>query len=189
MGHYDDFCPRCGKHEDDCVCPPSPETLAAIRQRKWDTRFLKLAGEVAEWSKDPSTKVGAVIYRPDLTIVSLGFNGFPRGVDDDPALYADRSIKYERVIHAELNAILTARGELGREYPGITGHRGGHSIATTLFPCSRCAGAIIQAGLSRVVTWKLPPTPDTERLEKAACWGDSRAMLRQAKIEVVEIEQ
>ena len=49
---------------------------------KWDRRFLALAEHVADWSKDPSTKTGAVIVRPDRTIASMGYNGFPRGMAD-----------------------------------------------------------------------------------------------------------
>lgn len=176
MGHYDDFCMDCRKHEDDCNCPPSPYWIEAQRRKKWDSRFLTLAGEVAKWSKDPSTQVGAVIFRPDLTIVSMGFNGFPRGTDDAPELYENRAIKYERVIHAELNAILSAREPLK-----------GYSIATTLYPCSRCAGAIIQAGLARVVAWTRPDNENTRRIGEAACWSDSAEMLLQAGIRTEEI--
>ena len=76
---------------------------------KWDGRFLDLATFIAEWSKDPSTKVGAALVRPDRTIVSVGFNGFPRGVLDHAERYQDRSTKYEMVVHAEMNALLSSR--------------------------------------------------------------------------------
>lgn len=66
---------------------------------KWDRRFLRLAQEVASWSKDPSTKTGAVIVRPDKTIAAIGYNGFPRGCDDAPELYAHRETKLSRVVH------------------------------------------------------------------------------------------
>ena len=64
---------------------------------KWDRRFLELANFVASWSKDPSTKVGAVIVRADRTVASMGFNGFPRGVLDHEGRYADRATKYAMV--------------------------------------------------------------------------------------------
>ena len=73
----------------------------------WGRRFLHLAEHVSTWSKDPSTLVGAVIA-DDNRVVSVGFNGFPRGCDDSPALYAERERKYRRVIHAEANALLFA---------------------------------------------------------------------------------
>lgn len=117
--------------------------------RKWDRRFLELAAHVAGWSKDPSTKVGAVIVRPDRTIVSLGFNGFPRGVQDLDERYAERQTKYSLIVHGELNAILTAREPLH-----------GTTLYTWPFcPCSDCAKLVIQAGVKRVVA----PVSDNSR--------------------------
>jgi len=73
---------------------------AATYYEKWDRRFLEMAGLVASWSKDPSTQVGAVIVRPNKTIVSVGYNGFPRAVRDDQSLYQDRPTKLMRTVHA-----------------------------------------------------------------------------------------
>jgi dCMP deaminase len=115
-------------------------------QAKWDARFLALGAEVASWSKDPSTKTGAVIVRPDRTIASVGYNGFARGCNDDPAIYAIRDEKYQRVIHAEMNAILSAREPLH-----------GYTLYSTLMTCDRCAVHIIQAGIRRVVAPPVPP--------------------------------
>jgi len=121
-------------------------TLLEIRanQAKWDRRYLQMATMVASWSKDPSTKCGAVIVRPDRTIASVGFNGFPRGVEDHPDLLNNRPEKYSRVIHAEVNAILSAKEPLDGftmyTYPGGVGPS-----------CDRCATCIIQSGISRVV--------------------------------------
>jgi dCMP deaminase len=108
---------------------------------KWQQRFLDLADHISHWSQDPSTKVGAVIARSDRTIVSLGFNGMPRGCSDDPVLYQDRPVKYARVVHAEVNAILMARENLA----DCT------LYVSPLHPCSTCAGIIIQSGIKRVV--------------------------------------
>lgn len=110
---------------------------------KWDERYLEMAELVATWSKDPSTKVGAVIVRPDKTIASVGYNGFPRGCLDDPKYYKEREVKYARVIHAEMNAILNAKEPLG-----------GYTLYTTFPTCSQCAASIIQAGIKRVV-WRM----------------------------------
>jgi dCMP deaminase len=105
----------------------------------WNNRFLGLAAHVAGWSKDPSTQVGAVIADSLNRIVSLGFNGFPRGIEDDERLM-DRAAKYAHIIHAEINAMLFARMDLT-----------GTSLYTWPFPpCSRCAPVIIQAGITRV---------------------------------------
>lgn len=110
---------------------------------KWDIRFLLLAQHISHWSKDPSTKCGAVVVRPDRTVASMGFNGFPRGVPDDPALYADRAEKYQRVIHAEVNALLT-----GQNLSDCTLYTWPPGLAPT---CDRCATLVIQAGIKRVV--------------------------------------
>lgn len=128
---------------------------------KWDVRFVELAEHVAQWSKDPNTKVGAVIVRPNRTVVSLGYNGFPRGVDDTPDMLADRDEKLARTIHAELNAILTAKEDV---------------TACTLYVshpcCDRCAVHIIQAGIACVV-WREPGARMIER------WGPQLARSQQ----------
>lgn len=104
---------------------------------KWDYRFLDMARLVASWSKDPSTKVGAVIVDDKNRIVSLGYNGPPRGVEDDPSI--DRDKKLKRTIHAETNAVLFARDSLS-----------GTSLYVTHHPCGPCAAIIAQAGIRRV---------------------------------------
>jgi len=76
---------------------------------KWDSRFLSMAEHIASYSKDPSTQTGAVITRHDKTIAATGYNGFPAKLSDDEKLYADREVKYERIIHCEMNAVLQAR--------------------------------------------------------------------------------
>ena len=111
---------------------------------KWDHRFLQLAKTVSEWSKDPSTRCGAVIVRPDKTVASMGFNGFPRGCQDDAELYADRDLKYSRVIHAEVNAVLNAYERV----QGYTLYSWPPGMAPT---CDRCATVVIQSGIARVV--------------------------------------
>ena len=64
---------------------------------KWDSRFLELAKLVSTWSKDPSTKTGAVIVRPDRSVASIGFNGFPVKMSDHQELYDNREEKYSRL--------------------------------------------------------------------------------------------
>lgn len=112
----------------------------SIISGKWQARFIKLAQEISTWSKDAGTRVGAVIVRPDRTICSVGFNGFPRGVEDNPSAIANRDTKLLRTIHAELNAILSAKEPLA-----------GYSLFVWPFqPCAQCAAAIIQAGIADV---------------------------------------
>jgi len=135
---------------------------------RWDRRFLDLAAHIGAWSKDPSTKVGAVIVRPDRTIASIGYNGFPRGVDDLPERYDDREQKYLMVVHAETNAILAASESL----------RGYTLYVHPLCPCSTCAASIIQAGIARVVT--VQPTTILERWK--ASFDATQTMFAEAEV-------
>lgn len=123
-------------------------TLAEIRARqdKWDRFYLGMAEYVSSASKDPSTKTGAVIVRPDLTVASMGFNGFARNMNDAPELYANRDEKYSRIIHAEINAIVNSHGPVD-----------GCTMYVTLAPCDRCAVVIAQSGIKRVVAYATPP--------------------------------
>ena len=139
---------------------------------KWSKRFMELANHVAQWSKDPSTKVGSVIVRPDNSVVSMGYNGFPRGVEDYNL--NDREYKYARTIHAELNAVLSAR----------TSVEGCHAYVS-LCPCSNCAASLVQAGITKVF---FNPIPE-ELMER---WGDSFRItfdiLSQAGVEYAEVK-
>lgn len=112
---------------------------------KWDTRFLTLAEHVAQWSKDPSTKTGAVIVDSNNRIISIGYNGFPRGVKDLPERLENRETKYKIIVHAEQNAVLFANGPLV----------GCRIYIWPFLPCARCAAIVIQAGISEVVA---PPS-------------------------------
>lgn len=109
----------------------------------WDKRFLDLAEFISYWSKDPSTKVGAVIVDQNNIIVSVGFNGFPRGITDDSRLN-NRDTKYSIIVHAENNALMFAK----RPTDGCT------LYTYPFMPCPKCAGMIIQSGIKRVVTYK-----------------------------------
>lgn len=110
-------------------------------QEKWDHRFLELAAFVSTWSKDPSTQVGAVLAN-GKKILSVGYNGFPSRIPDDPLLLQDRPRKYELVTHAELNTFLNFGGTIPN----------GSSLYTfPLFPCPDCARFIIATPISRCV--------------------------------------
>jgi dCMP deaminase len=113
-----------------------------MKSTKWDNRFLDLAKLCGSWSKDPSTQVGAVIVDDNNRIVSVGYNGFPQGVEDSEERLLDREQKYDIIVHAEANALMFAN----KSVEGCT-------LYTWPFqPCSRCAGIIIQSGISRVVS-------------------------------------
>jgi len=111
---------------------------------KWDQRYLKLAEEVASWSKDPSRKIGAVAVGAKGQVLAQGFNGFPRGIDDSEERYNDRERKYELVVHAEMNVIYNAT------YNGVS--LDGATLYVTGLPvCSECAKGIVQVGIKRVI--------------------------------------
>lgn len=124
----------------------------------WDSRFLELARLVSTWSKDPSTQVGAVITRNKF-VISLGFNGHPKGVADRADRLENREVKYRTIIHAEMNAILTAKQDL----EGCT------IYVWPFMPCSQCGAAIVQSGIKRVVA----PQSDNDR------WVESFAFTAQ----------
>lgn len=108
---------------------------------KWDYRFFDLARLVSTWSKDASTQVGAVIVDHNQRIVSLGFNGFPKGIADTEQRLNDRELKYKMIIHAEENAILFANRSL----------EGCAAYVFPFPPCPSCMGKIIQSGITKIV--------------------------------------
>lgn len=104
----------------------------------WDRYFMAIADITSRKSKDPSSQVGAVLVDDDNAVVSTGFNGFPKGTSDDPALYHNREEKYKRVLHAECNALLFA-------------DRKGSTMYITHHPCSQCMAMMIQRGVKKIV--------------------------------------
>ena len=108
---------------------------------KWDQIFLGFAQEVSLLSKDPSTKVGAVIVRPDNSFCSMGYNGFPMGIADTEERLNNRELKYKIILHAEINSAIFAREEIK-----------GYTLFTYPFmPCAQCCSYFIQKGIKRVV--------------------------------------
>ena len=115
-----------------------------LESEKWDQRYLKLAEEVASWSKDPSRQIGAVAVGAKGQVLAQGFNGFPRGILDSSVRYANRSRKYELVVHAEMNVIYNAT------YSGVS--LDGATLYVSGLPvCSECAKGIVQVGIKRVI--------------------------------------
>lgn len=120
------------------------------KQRRWDDRYLGLAGYIAKWSKDPNAKVGAVIVNQDIgRIIAVGFNGFPSNVEDSAERLNNKEVKLKTVIHAEQNALLFA----GREARGCDVYVAGKPV------CNYCAILLIQAGIKRVIA--APPKQGT----------------------------
>jgi dCMP deaminase len=140
---------------------------------KWDERYLALAKEVATWSKDPSTQVGAVTVGSKKEVLSQGFNGFPRNINDTDERYNNRATKYKFVVHAEMNAIYNATYS-GTSLDGATLYVYGLPI------CSECAKGIIQVGIKKVVV---------EKSKELDNWNDSvklsKAMFDEAGVDLV----
>jgi dCMP deaminase len=139
-----------------------------IQTEKWDIKYLKLAKYVAEnWSKDPSTKVGAVLVNYETGHEFIGYNGFPRGVEDSMDRYNDRELKYKMIVHAEVNAILKA-GNLAR----------GASLyvwpSFSIPPiCNECAKIAIQSNIKEIIG--ITPNITDTRFQR---WADSMVVSR-----------
>ena len=110
----------------------------------WDECFMRMSYVIAERSKDPSTQVGAVIVNDQNVVVGMGYNGFPRGIENEDLPW-DRDgdlldTKYPYVVHAEANAIFNSNSKTKD-----------CRIYVKLFPCNECAKAIIQNGIKEVI--------------------------------------
>ena len=136
----------------------------------WDEYFMGVAELSAMRSKDPHTQVGCCIVSPDHKILSMGYNGFPRGCSDDDFPWKREGPplenKYFYTTHSEVNAILNYRG----------GSLEGSSLYVTLFPCNECAKAIIQAGIKEIVY-------DSDKYENEPSTIASKKMLSSAGVE------
>ena len=119
----------------------------------WDEFFMRHVYLAASKSKDPRTKIGAVLVR-DRIIISEGYNGFAREVYDLPERYLNRETKYKFVVHAECNSILNAARH------GISTNKS--ILYTNGIPCDSCGKTIIQAGITDVIIhkqWPDVPSP------------------------------
>ena len=141
--------------------------MTSSEPTSWDRRFLELAAQVGSWSKDPSTKVGAVIAAADNALVSVGFNGFPRGMPDREEWLSSREEKYSRIVHGEVNALIFA----GKVPPGCT------LYTHPFLPCDRCVVQMLQAGILRYVA----PMPSDDAVSR---WG---AALERTRNYIVDI--
>lgn len=142
---------------------------------KWHHRYLALAGHISEWSRDPSSKIGAIAVGSDKQILATGYNGFPRGIEDTSERLDNREIKYSMTIHAEMNCIYNA------SLTGIS--LKGSSIYIHGLPvCSSCSLGIIQAGISCVVIRE----NDINKSEKwKDSWELSKSLLDEAGVDIL----
>lgn len=146
--------------------------MEKTEEGKWDRRFLELAKQVSTWSKDPSTKVGAVLVNGLRQVVGVGFNGFARGVADTTERLNTRELKYQLIVHAEVNAIVAAGGQTREStlyvYPSF------------MMPpiCHDCCKMAIQAGIQTIVGFE--PDHTDPRVQR---WTNSIAVAREMWLE------
>lgn len=150
------------------------------RTKKWSQRYLSLAAEVGSWSKDPRRKIGSIIVGKNGEILSQGYNGFPRNVQDKDDRYNDRDLKHMFVVHAEINAILNAARN-GTRIEGSTMYLHG------LPPCCDCTKAIIQSGIRKLIIQVDGDTKISPNWEKS--FEVSRTMLQEAKLKYIVVDQ
>lgn len=131
----------------------------AIEMNKWSKRYLSLAKEISEWSKDPSKKIGAVAVGSKGQVLSQGYNGFPRGIKDNDARYANREEKYRYVVHGEMNCIYNAC------LNGVS-LDGANLYVYGLPVCSECAKGVIQVGIKKVIMQYSEAVPTWEESYK-----------------------
>ncbi len=143
--------------------------MSEITRPSWDEYFMTVARMASLRSKDPSTKVGAVIVK-DNRLISMGYNGMPHGIDFTYDSREGLDSKYLYVCHAELNALLNLRG-----YNSVEGS----TIYVTLFPCNECAKMIVQAGIKKVIYL-------SDKYADQDIYKASRRLLESAGVELVE---
>ena len=138
---------------------------------KWNKRYLDMAYLVASWSKDPSSKIGAVAVSPKGQVLSTGYNGFPRNIEDSSDRLHDRELKYKYIVHAEMNAIYNAT------YNGVS--LDGSTLYVSGLPCcNQCALGIIQVGIKRVVM-----EGDVTNDRWAESWALTKQLFEEAGVE------
>lgn len=140
---------------------------------KWDIRFLRLADHISTWSKDPHKKVGCVIVDEFKRVVSIGYNGFPTGVQDNDMRYNDREVKRLYVAHAEQNA-------LNNRVSSVRGY----TLYCQFYPCNECTKSIISSGIKRVVT----TTPLMDNPVDRYHWRESILMFTEARVQVDTVD-
>ena len=142
---------------------------------KWQNRFEELCNIFASWSKDPSSKVGALIVDDDCRFISAGYNGFPKHIPDTEEMLNNREMKYKHVIHAEQNAINNAEPE----------RLVGSTLFVTHYPCPKCSEEIIKNKIKTVVVLRYNRSYETRWSEMLS---ESRKMLKKANVEIIRKE-
>ncbi len=149
------------------------ETSQTIKQQRpsWDKTFFDILAVLAKRSDDPNTKLGSLVVSEENDILSLGYNGLPRGIKPTEN-NTSRPTKYPYMVHAEENAILNA----GRKGVALRGSK----LYVEMFPCMNCARAIVQAGIREVVVGNV--------ITNSGNWKDQQRqaydLFQEAKVQV-----
>ena len=155
------------------------QNVNSISPQVWGKRYRDLAKEISTWSKDPSTKVGAVVIGNNGEVLSQGYNGFPRSIKDTPQRLKDREKKYNLVVHAEMNAIYNASLN-GVSLKGSTLYVYGLPI------CNECAKGVIQVGIDKVIATR----PADYNKEWDESIKDAKALFKEAEVEyIIDVEK
>ena len=141
-------------------------------KRNWDKQFMDLTKHYASWSKDKNTGVGAVIVNSENTDIIKGYNGFPRGANDEIETRHEKPLKYVWTEHAERNALYKA-ARLGVSTKGC-------KMYVNYFPCVECTRAIIQSGIKEVIA----PEPDLSHKKWGESWKHSIEMLNECGVKI-----
>lgn len=151
-----------------------------MRSRKnisWRQRFMDLANHIGEWSKDPSRGVGCVIVdEATKRVLSIGYNDFPQGVNDNATGRREKPMKYNYTEHAERNAIYSA-SRFGININGAT-------MYAAWFPCHECGRAIIQSGIKKLVTYE----PEFDNDTYGESFQISLEMMSEAGVEIIYLD-
>lgn len=150
------------------------DRYAYDKEQKWHKRFMSMAEMIADWSKDPSSKIGCVAVNDERRILATGYNGFPKGIEDTPERLNDRPVKHSLVVHAEMNALMNAL------YSGVS-LKGSTMYVHGLPICPDCTKCVIQAGVKEVVI----PTDKTDKGEWQKVWEEkSLPMFKESGVQV-----
>ena len=145
----------------------------------WGDKYIHLAKEISTWSKDPSTKVGAVVIGEHGQLLSQGYNGFPRGIKDSKERLNNRERKYELVVHAEMNAIYNA-SLTGVSLKDSTLYVYGLPI------CNECAKGIIQVGIKKVIALR----PEKYNIAWEESINNARSLFSEAEVMyLIDVEE
>ena len=148
--------------------------LADKIDMKWHTRFMDMAKMVSTWSKDPSSQIGAVAINDERRILATGYNGFPKGIDDSEERLNNKSEKYPRIIHAEMNTLMNAL------YSGVS-LKDSTLYVYGLPVCPSCTKCVIQAGIKHVVI----PAIKTDKGNWQQVWEEqSLPMFKESSVQV-----